>query len=116
RTFFDPEADLDLLWKWTDSLISFGVITLLFGAIYKVLPDVRIRWRDVLVGAAFTALLFVLGRFALSLYLGRSSPASAYGAAGSFVVLLLWIYYSAQIFFFGAEFTQVFARRYGTRI
>ncbi len=97
-------------------VISFGVITLLFAAIYKVLPDVKISWRDVWMGAAVTALLFTIGKFALGLYLGNSSVASGYGAAGSFVLLLLWIYYSAQILLFGAEFTQVYARTYGSKI
>ncbi len=97
-------------------VISFGVITLLFGMIYKVLPDVQISWRDVWMGAAVTALLFTVGKFLIGLYLGSSSIASGYGAAGSFVVLLIWIDYSAQILLFGAEFTQVYARRYGSRI
>ena len=95
--------------------ISFGVVTLLFALVYKVLPHTDVRWRDVWVGAAFTTLLFLIGRFALSLYLANSGTASTYGAAGSFVVILLWIYYSAQILLFGAEFTQVFSSRYGTR-
>ncbi len=97
-------------------LVSFLVIWLLFASIYRILPDVEIRWRDVGVGAFITAALFVIGKWGLGLYLGRSSAASTYGAAGSLVILLLWIYYSAQIFFFGAEFTQVYARRYGSRI
>lgn len=96
-------------------LVAFGVITLLFALIYKVLPNADVAWRDVWVGAAFTALLFSIGRFALSLYLAQSSTTSAYGAAGSFVVILLWVYYSAQILLFGAEFTQVFSLRFGTR-
>jgi len=97
-------------------VISFGVITLLFAAIFKVLPDVQISWKDVWVGAAVTALLFTIGKYLLGLYLGQSSVASGFGAAGSFVVLLLWIFYSAQILLFGAEFTQVYARTYGSRI
>ncbi|HVU14800.1 MAG TPA: YihY/virulence factor BrkB family protein [Phototrophicaceae bacterium] len=97
-------------------VVSFGVITLLFAAIYKVLPDVEISWKDVWVGAGVTALLFTIGKYALGLYLGQSSVASGYGAAGSFVLLLLWIFYSAQILLFGAEFTQVYARTYGSRI
>lgn len=97
-------------------VISIVVITALFAVIYKVLPDVKIAWNDVLLGALVTALLFTLGKFLIGLYLGQSSIASSYGAAGSFVVLLLWIYYSAQILLFGAEFTQVYARRYGSRI
>jgi membrane protein len=93
--------------------LSFAVTTLLFALIFKVLPDVRIRWRDVWIGAAVTALLFSVGRFLIGLYLGRSSVSSAYGAAGSLVVVLIWIYYSAQILFLGAEFTQVYASRFG---
>ncbi len=96
--------------------VSVGVITLLFAFIYRYLPDVEISWRDVWVGAGITALLFTLGKWALGVYLGQSSTASAYGAAGSLVVLLIWVYYSAQIFFFGAELTEVYARRYGTEI
>jgi membrane protein len=96
--------------------ISFAVTTFLFALIFKVLPDVRIRWREVWVGSLATALLFSVGRFLIGLYLGRSSVSSAYGAAGSLVVLLVWVYYSAQILFLGAEFTQVYASRYGRRL
>ncbi|CAG0935770.1 hypothetical protein TFLX_04620 [Thermoflexales bacterium] len=99
-----------------NSLVSFGIITLLFALIFKVIPDVRIAWRDVWLGALVTALLFVIGKFAIGLYLGRSSVASTYGAAGSLVIILLWIYYSAQILFLGAEFTQVYANRYGSQV
>ncbi len=95
--------------------VSFGVVTLLFAAIYKILPDTPIKWSDVWMGAAVTALLFTIGKFLLGLYLGNSTIASSYGAAGSFVVLLVWIYYSAQILLLGAEFTQVYARRHGSR-
>jgi membrane protein len=95
--------------------ISFGVVTLLFAAIYKVLPDTPIRWSDVWMGAAVTALLFTVGKLLIGLYLGNSTIASSYGAAGSFVVLLIWIYYSAQILLLGAEFTQVYAKRHGSR-
>src|SRR5690606_1694061 len=91
-------------------------ITLLFAVIYKVLPDVKIAWRDVWMGAAVTSLLFGIGKLLIGLYLGNSSIGSSYGAAGSFVILLLWIYYSAQILLFGAEFTQVYARTYGSKI
>jgi membrane protein len=97
-----------------DVLGSFAMTTLLFAMIFKVLPDAKIRWGDVWIGAAFTAGLFALGRFAIGFYLGRSSAASIYGAANSLVVILLWVYYSSQMFFFGAEFTQVYARRYGS--
>jgi membrane protein len=106
----------DLGWRILNAVVSFGVITLLFGLIYKILPDATISWRDVRVGAAMTALLFTLGKALIGLYLGNSSVSSAYGAAGSFVVLLLWIYYSAQILLFGAEFTQVYANRFGSNI
>ncbi len=97
-------------------VVAFAVITLLFAMIFKVLPDVEIGWHDVWVGAAVTSFLFGVGKFALGLYLGKSSVASAYGAAGSLAVLLLWIYYAAQILFFGAEFTQVYAKKYGSKI
>jgi membrane protein len=96
--------------------ISFGVTSLLFTLIYKVLPDVTVRWRDVWIGGMVTAFLFSIGRYLIGLYLGRGSVSSAYGAAGSLVIILLWIYYSAQILFFGAEFTKVFANRFGARI
>lgn len=96
-------------------LVSAVLMTLLFAAIYKVLPDVKIRWQDVWLGAGLTAILFLVGKSAIGLYLSRASVASVYGAAGSLVVLLLWIYFSAQIFFLGAEFTEVYSRRYGSR-
>jgi membrane protein len=96
--------------------VSFALITLLFAMIYKVLPDVEIGWRDVWIGAAVTALLFTIGKFLIGFYLAHSTVASTYGAAGSLVVLLLWIYYSSQILFLGAEFTQVYATRYGSQI
>ena len=96
--------------------ISFAVITLLFAMMFKYLPDVKIAWSDVWLGAGITAALFTIGKFAIGLYLGHSSMASSYGVAGSFVVLLVWVYYSAQILFFGAEFTQVYANQFGSRI
>jgi membrane protein len=105
-----------VLWQGLNFLISLGVTTLLFATIYKVLPDVTIRWHDVWVGSAVTAVLFSLGRFAIGLYVGRSTVASPFGAAGSVVALVVWVYYSAQILFFGAELTQVYARRHGSRI
>lgn len=97
-------------------VLGFIVTTVLFGLIYKFLPDVKITWSDVLIGAAMTSLLFSIGRYALGLYLGNSSFGSTYGAAGSLVIILAWVYYAAQILFFGAEFTQVYARRYGSQI
>jgi membrane protein len=92
------------------------IIMLLFALIFKLLPDARVAWRDVWIGAALTTALFLIGKALIGAYLGRSSYGSAYGAAGSLVVLVVWIYYSSQILFFGAEFTQVYANRYGTRI
>lgn len=96
--------------------LSFAIVTFLFGMIYKVLPDVKISWNDVSIGAAMTALLFMVGQYLLGVYLGNSGFTSTYGAAGAFVVILVWIYYSAQILFLGAEFTQVYARTYGSQI
>ena len=90
-------------------LVSFGVITLLFALIYKYVPDVKIEWHDVWIGATATALLFTIGKFLIGLYLGKAGVGSAYGAAGSLIAVIVWVYYSAQIFFFGAEFTQVYA-------
>ncbi len=107
---------LGIFWLGLNALASFGVITVLFAMIFKVLPDVRISWQDVWVGAAVTALLFTGGKFLLGWYLGRSSTVSAYGAAGSIVLLLLWVYYSAQILFFGAELTQAYANKYGAHL
>ncbi|MBD2005350.1 MULTISPECIES: YihY/virulence factor BrkB family protein [Cyanophyceae] len=97
-------------------LLSFGVVTVLFAFIFRILPDAKIAWGDVWIGAAITSLLFTIGKYLLGLYLGNGSVGSTYGAAGSFVVLLLWVNYSAQILFFGAEFTQVYANKYGSRI
>ena len=104
------------VWSLVNLAVSLALTTLLFGQIYRVLPDVRIAWKDVTVGAAITAVLFTIGKSLIGLYLGNSGIGSAYGAAGSFVVLLLWIFYSTQIFLFGAEFTQVWSRRYGSEI
>ncbi|MDQ3949797.1 MAG: YihY/virulence factor BrkB family protein, partial [Gemmatimonadota bacterium] len=97
-------------------VVSFGVLTVLFAAIYKVLPDAEIGWRDVWVGAIATALLFVAGKFALGLYLGRSEPGSAFGAAGALAIILVWVYYAGMILLFGAEFTQRWAERRGAGI
>lgn len=106
----------DLILQILTFVISFGVITLLFAMIYKVLPDAEIAWGDVWLGAAVTALLFTIGKELIGLYLGRAAVGSTYGAAGSLVIILLWVFYSAQILFFGAEFTQVYANRFGSRI
>ena len=95
-------------------IVSFIVITLLFAMTYRILPDVKIEWRDVWLGSILTALLFVAGKTLIGFYLGRTGVASAYGAAGSLVVVLLWVYYSSLIFFFGAEFTRVYSRQFRT--
>jgi membrane protein len=97
-------------------VVSLAVITLLFGALFKVMPDAKISWRSVWIGAGVTALLFVLGKFLIGFYLGQSNPGQAYGAAGSLAVLLLWIYYSSIILLFGAEFTETWADRRGKGI
>lgn len=109
-----PLADFWL--ELINFIISFGVITLLFAMIFKFLPEIRIAWKDVWLGAAVTSILFSLGKFLIGLYLGRSEVGNTFGAAGSLAILLIWIYYSAQILFFGAEFTQVYANRYGSKI
>jgi membrane protein len=106
---------LNVLWMVFNFAFSFLVITALFAMIFKVLPDIKIAWRDVWVGAGLTALLFTIGKFLLGLYLGKNSTVSAYGAAGSLVLILLWVYYSGQILFFGAEFTRVYANRFGVK-
>lgn len=103
------------VWETLNFLLSFAVITYLFAIIFKLLPDVKVRWRDVWTGAGVTALLFVAGKTGLGFYLARSSVTSAYGAAGSLIALLLWCYYAAQILFFGAEFTRVHAETGGGR-
>jgi len=107
---------MEALIQILNSILSLAVITLLFGMMFKILPDANIAWRDVWIGAFITALLFTLGKFALGFYLGRSGVGSSYGAAGSLIVLLLWVYYSSQVVFFGAEFTQVYANRFGSHV
>jgi membrane protein len=110
-----------MLGGWTvvlevlNFLVSFGVVTGLFAMIYKFMPSIRIPWRDVWVGALVTALLFTIGKSAIGIYLGSTNMASGFGAAGSLVVLLAWIYYSAQIFLLGAEFTWVYAQHLGSQ-
>ena len=96
-------------------IIFFGMTTVLFAVIYKLLPDIKISWKDVWIGAAITALLFALGKSLIALYIVNSHIGSAFGAAGSMMVGLMWIYYSAQIFFLGAEFTKLYAQRYGSQ-
>jgi membrane protein len=106
---------LEIVLPVVDLLVSFGMTVLLFAMIYRYVPRESIPWGDVWIGATVTALLFTIGKHLIGIYLGKSSFNSAYGAAGSIIVLLLWIYYSAQIFLLGAEFTRVFAYEYGSR-
>jgi membrane protein len=103
-----------LVLQLLNFVISFALVSILFAAIYKVLPDVNLSWGDVLFGAVVTALLFNIGKFLIGLYLAHSAAASSYGAAGALIVVLLWTYYSAQIFLLGAEFTKIYASRRGT--
>jgi membrane protein len=104
----------EALWHIVELVFSFCVITVLMAGIFRLLPDLKIEWRDVWLGAALTSILFVLGKFALGIYFAKSAVGSSFGAAGSLVLVLLWVYYSAQILLFGAEFTQVFARSHGS--
>jgi membrane protein len=99
-----------------DFIVSVGIITVLFAMIFKFLPDAKIRWKTVWIGAVITSVLFVLGKFLLGLYFGEANPGSTYGAAGTIVLILLWVSYSCLILFFGAQFTWVYAERYGLGI
>jgi membrane protein len=111
--WFVSEVAMQLI-RAANVMISLLVITVLFAAIYKVLPDAKMTWRDVSVGAVVSALLFVIGKFLISFYLGRSNIGSTYGAASALAIVLIWVYYASLIVFLGAEFTQVWARRHGT--
>ena len=104
------------IWAVLSGIVSFAIIVVLFATIFKVLPDAKVRWQHVWVGAAFTAALFAVGKSAIGWYLGREAMASSYGAAGSLALVLLWVYYSSIILLFGAEFTQVWANSQGEKI
>lgn len=106
----------NVVFRILDLSLSLGVVTFLFAAIFKFLPDAKIPWKDVWVGALVTAMLFVIAKFALGLYFGHSNPASAYGAAGTVILLMLWVSYAGLILLFGAEFTRIYADRHGTQI
>ena len=106
----------EALWQMINFGFSLAVVTLLFALIFKYIPDAKIAWRDVWLGAAVTAVLFTIGKFLLGLYLGKAAVGSSYGAAGSIIALVVWVYYAAQILFLGAEFTQVQARSRGREI
>ena len=107
--------DFAWLMRVLDFVVSISVVTLMFALMYKILPRVKIAWRDVWVGAFVTSLLFTIGKFVVGLYIGQSKVASGFGAAGSVMIVLVWVYYSAQIFLLGAEFTWVYTHRYGSR-
>ncbi|HZR81141.1 MAG TPA: YihY/virulence factor BrkB family protein [Candidatus Binatia bacterium] len=111
-----PAEDRTIAWKIVEASTSFLVTTGLFAATFKIVPDAEVRWRDVWIGAVATAVLFAVGKEVISAYLATENAASSYGAAGALVLLLIWIYYSAQILFLGAEFTKVYAREYGSGI
>ncbi len=113
--FFFPMLTI-YVFQVVDFLLTFGIITLLFAIVFKVLPDAKIKWRDALVGSVFTATLFIIGKLGITFYLGRSHLGLAYGAAGSVIIILVWVYYSSIILYFGAEFTQVYARKHGGEI
>jgi membrane protein len=106
---------IEVILQFLNFVVSFVIIAVLFSATYRFLPDVRIEWWDVMLGGAITSVLFSVGRLALGIYLGKASFASTYGAASSIVVLIVWVYYSAQIYFLGAEFTKTFANSYGSQ-
>jgi membrane protein len=97
-------------------VVATGITTLLFACIFKILPDAHIRWRDVMVGAVITAILFMIGRLAIGLYLGRTNLVSLFGAAGSLIVVMLWVYYSSATLYLGAVFTKVYAMNFGGKI
>jgi len=105
-----------ILFYIINLIINFGVISILFAVIFKVLPDAKIKWKDIMAGAIATAVLFMIGKFAISFYISKSNVGSTYGTAGSLVVLLVWIYYSSIILYFGAEFTKAYAIKYGSKI
>lgn len=108
--------DVGYIWQLLSFLVSLGIVTLLFAAIYTILPDAEVQWRDALVGATITAILFMLGQYLFGVFLSQTNFGSAYGVAGSFIIIITWIYYTAHILFIGAEFTKVYARRQGSPI
>jgi membrane protein len=107
---------VEWLWQGVNFVVSLAMVALLFALVFKVIPDVKIRWRDVWIGASVTAALFTIGKFLIGLYVGKAGVGSPYGAAGSLVVIVVWVFYSAHILFIGAEFTQVYARALGSPI
>jgi membrane protein len=117
QIFLDDYVNIPLgLIALANEALMIVLLIFLFAMLFRILPDVKISWRDVWMGGTITAILFALGKYLLGLYLGRSTITSAYGAAGSLVVFLMWVYYSAQILFFGAAFTRVYVGRFGAEI
>jgi membrane protein len=110
-----PSSSVPLVWRAVNMAVSVVVTTVLFALLYRFLPDVRLHWRHVTTGAFVTAVLFTIGQQLIGLYLGQSTVASSYGAAGSVMILLLWVYYSCQLLLFGAEFTRVYSERQGAK-
>jgi membrane protein len=113
RYFSHIFGDMTWLWQAINTIVSFGLVTLLFALMFKYMPDAKVAWKDVWVGAFVTAILFTIGKFGLGMYLGKSSVVSTYSVAGALIVTLLWVYYSSQIVFFGAELTQAYAHEFG---
>lgn len=114
KTYF-PHVTV-IVFYFINIAITLAIITLIFGTIFKVLPDAKIKWKDVFVGSLVTAILFMLGKFGISFYISKSQVGSTYGAAGSLVILLLWVYYSSTILYYGAEFTKAYAMKFGSAI
>lgn len=114
-TQYFPEVTV-IVVQIINSTLTFAVLAILFGIIFKYLPDVEISWKDIRVGAIFTAVLFTIGRYVIGIYIEKVGPGSAYGAAGSLIIILVWVYYTSAILYFGAEFTQVYAECYGGKI
>jgi len=112
---FTPSDTVELMWQVINFAVSFLIITALFALLFKLLPRVSVVWSDVIVGAGFTALLFNIGKLLIGLYIGKTGVTSGFGAAGSLIAIILWVYYSAQIFLLGAEFTWLYAERFGSR-
>ena len=112
---FTPSDTVELIWQVINFAVSFLIITALFALLFKLLPRVSVAWSDVIVGAGFTALLFNIGKLLIGLYIGKTGVTSGFGAAGSLIAIILWVYYSAQIFLLGAEFTWLYAERFGSR-
>jgi membrane protein len=113
--YFAGDKGAQLLWNGLNLLFSLGTYSLLFTLLFKILPNAKVTWKDTWIGGVLTALLFILGKSLLGIYLGGTAITSSYGAAGSLVVILIWVYYSAQILFVGVEFTHIYTTKYGSK-